>query len=625
MCFDRPPSNPPTEALVLSFILPAAEAEMEGRIGSRMVSGRALVEEVRSRARAEYVKLIARIGATPLLRGRTLRQTLQGPGNYSRWWFLDITEKDCLWDGDTIYVTVLQLVAVQTLMERHGIEQVRLHGGPPGFAAALGHRAVPWGGVGDLARALFLGFLGRARLLGEYGGVWAAMRQLERSAEQPRDVLLQGYWDWTVRPDGDGTLRDRYFTDLPAQLACRGLSVGWLVSCETDLEPWQRGRSRREVIGALSDYPGITPLERYLTPMDIVTTTWNLRYPVQVTRAVTSRAFRRLCAVGRFNVYFLVRQRLLRAAWGSTMCRLQLVALATSRACGRLRPKVVLTAFEWLLRARALYAGLRTCAPGVRLWAAQHAGYSTDKTLGVFDPDVEVHGKPDGCALPTADGFFVLSDLSRRIWEANGIDRANVVVTGGLRYQTVRIQSRRAAANDGGVTVLLAGGMCEAAHVDLCDAVLAATSDLPSVRLLWRDHPLYRFSKRRSFRRFRGSITVTSGTVDEDLQAADLVLFSQTGLAEEALLRGIPAWQWLWPGFNTSPFLDLPVIPSFTSVRTLRRAFEAFLCNPADYVPTPDTQRRVLHECFGPDPAGASTRIADAVRHMIATDAQAQI
>ena len=143
MCFDRPPSNPPTEALVLSFILPAAEAEMEGRIGSRMVSGRALVEEVRSRARAEYVKLIARIGATPLLRGRTLRQTLQGPGNYSRWWFLDITEKDCLWDGDTIYVTVLQLVAVQTLMERHGIEQVRLHGGPPGFAAALGHRAVP--------------------------------------------------------------------------------------------------------------------------------------------------------------------------------------------------------------------------------------------------------------------------------------------------------------------------------------------------------------------------------------------------------------------------------------------------------------------------------------------------
>jgi hypothetical protein len=38
-------------------------------------------------------------------------------------------------------------------------------------------------------------------------------------------------------------------------------------------------------------------------------------------------------------------------------------------------------------------------------------------------------------------------------------------------------------------------------------------------------------------------IAVTTGTLDENLRAADLVVFAQTGSAEEALLRGIPTWQ----------------------------------------------------------------------------------
>jgi hypothetical protein len=107
----------------------------------------------------------------------------------------------------------------------------------------------------------------------------------------------------------------------------------------------------------------------------------------------------------------------------------------------------------------------------------------------------------------------------------------------------------------------------------------------------------------------------------EDLQAADLVLFTQTGLGEEALLRGIPTWQWLWPGFNTSPFLDVPVIPTFTSVQALRRELLAFLKNPTPYQPAVATQRRVLQECFGSDPSAASVRMADAIQQMIGAEA----
>jgi len=169
------------------------------------------------------------------------------------------------------------------------------------------------------------------------------------------------------------------------------------------------------------------------------------------------------------------------------------------------------------------------------------------------------------------------------------------------------------------VSVLLAGGMNDAAHNDLCEAAVAAASGLP-VRLSFRDHPLYPFASRPAFRRFEAVIAVASGTLNENLEAADLVLFSQSGIAEEALLRGVPAWQWLWPGCNTSAFLDVRVVPTFTSVAALRRELETFVSDPARYQPTPDTQRRVLHECFGPDPAGAATRMADAIVRLLGAD-----
>lgn len=376
------------------------------------------------------------------------------------------------------------------------------------------------------------------------------------------------------------------------------------------------------MLAAACEHPDVTLVERYLTLRDVVGTVSNLRYPVQVTRAVVGHAFRQLCAVAGFDLYPLVRRQILRAAWGRTFCRLQLVATATARACRRLRPGLVLGAFELHLRSRAPYAGARACSPRPHVWAAQHAVYSHDKTFGVLDPDAELRGVPDGCPMPAPDGVFALGDLSKRIWGANGFGDEHVVLTGGLRYQAVGMESRELRAGGGYVSLLLAGGMCNAAHADLCDAAVAAASGLP-VRLYYRDHPVYRFSNRPLFRRFRGSITVTSGTLDEDFRAADLLLFSQTGIAEEALLRGIPTWQWLWPGCNTSAFLDVPVIPAFTSVAALRRELEAFVSDPPRYRPTAETQRRVLYECFGPDPSAASVRMADAVQQMLTADAGA--
>ena len=492
VCFELPPTAPPPDAIILSFLAPGVEASLVQQYGAQVLSARAIVQEVRARARSEYVQLIARIGSTPCVGEMTLRQALKGPGHYSRWWLLEFTEKDCFSDDDTTYLTLLRLTAIQTVKERFCIECVRLHGAPPALVAAVRQNTAWARSVIDLAQALALGVAGRVMLVVELVSLWWTIRRLRLPDVEPRDVLLHGYWDWSIQPDSGGRLRDRHFTTLPQQLAASGVRVGWLAIVETHSTPWQSRRKRRDVVAASCAYRDMILIERFLTLHDIVGTATNLGDAIAATRAVFGRRFKRVCRVHAFDMYPLMRWMVLRAAWGATVCRLQLIATATTAACRRIRPAVVLTAFELFVRARAVYAGVRDGSPSTAVWAAQHAGYSSDKTLGVVDPVVELRGEPDDCAMPAPDGIFAMGDLSARIWNASGFARERVVITGGLRYHDVRIESQAPRRSRHDITVLLAGSAGEAAHLDLCDAAVAAASGIPGVRLRWRDHPYYR-------------------------------------------------------------------------------------------------------------------------------------
>lgn len=617
-CFVPPPEGPRPEVHLISFMAPSLEEAVSGRWGAQFIDGRALVDEIRPRARDEYVSLIARLGTAAASDGRTLRQALRGPGGYSRWWMLGLAEKDCVWETDQTYTTMLRLIAIETARDSVQAARVRLFGAPPALTAVLvPERRAVLDPLGAVLRAITRGMAARFALTTRAWRLVRTLRWLRLPASEAREVLLQGYWDWSVRPGDEGELRDRYFTSLPSELTRRGVSVGWLVSCETDGEPWQQGRTQREVLAALRTHPEVTILERYWTSSGILRAAFGVASSWRLTRFALSSSFRRLCRVGTLDLSPIIRAQLLQNAWGSTICRLELITAAVNRACRDLRPAVVLTFLELFLRARAIYAGVAASGTGTATWAAQHAGYSSDKTLGVVDAEIELRGVPDGCAVPAPDGIFVMGDLSRRLWQATGLAAGRVVATGGLRYQSVKVYPPRLPRTDGSVSILLACGMNESAELDLCDAAVAASNGLPGVALHWRDHPLYQFSRRESFRRFRDRIVVRRGTLEEDFDAADLVLFTHAGIAEEALLRGLPVWQWRWGGFNTSPFLDIPVVPAFTSVRRLRIALEDFIRAPGRYQPSADTQRRVLAECFGAEPAQAADRIATAVTRII--------
>ena len=165
--------------------------------------------------------------------------------------------------------------------------------------------------------------------------------------------------------------------------------------------------------------------------------------------------------------------------------------------------------------------------------------------------------------------------------------------------------------------------MNEAIDLDMCRGVMAAAADEPAIEISIRNHPRYDLTSRTGFAPFRDRLRVTRGTVDEDLDSADLVMFTYSGLAEEALLRGLPIWQWRWPGTDASVFLDLPVIPTFSSSLALCRELRDFITDRERFRPTMQVQQLVLDQCFGPHPAQASRKIAGLVSQMIGAPQEA--
>jgi len=625
-CFTAPAEERLPQVLVLSFVSPAEEEQLAMRWGTQFVSGRMLARDVRKDARGHYLDLIARIGATPV-GGRTLRQALKRKIGCSRWWFLKTSEKDCVWEGDFTYTTLIRLLCIKHVADLYALRRVRLVGAPPEIARALAGTfdvgqipgRTPWS---SFVRTVGKGLLRRLGALLFFVRLWWELKRRPVQVADGFDVLLEAHWDWSVRPATNGSVQDRYFDDLPERLRSKGIRVGWLLWYETPWAMWPRRAWLRDYAALSERYPDLICLERYLTIRDVVLRAFDLQGLYEFLRFDREDSFRSLFRIDGLDLYPVVRARLLDDFSNPSLYRLELLETVTSRACQRLDPKLLLTFLELFLHVKAIYSGARLGSPAIKLWTAQHASYSSDKTFGRVQLHAELYGQPDDCAVPIPDGIFAMGELARRLWLENGFDAEQVLVTGGLRYQHVRIQGNgRRKGGKPQTTVLLIASMNEALDLDMCAAASAATRDLSSVRLLLRDHPSYSLSQRCGFQQFQHRIEVTRGTAEEDLDRADLVVFTHSGMAEEALLMGIPTWQWLGAGFNTSVFVDLEVIPTFTSVPELRRALRAFLMEPARHQPKREVQDLVLRQCFGPDPAGASERICAKIMDLIGAQA----
>ena len=620
VCFEPPDIEIPPNILLLSFMSPESEIKYEGVLGTRFINGRKVVQGIRRQAREAYVNLIAEMASTPCIFGKTLRQAMKGKDGISRWWYLRASSKDSV-NVDSPYTPILRLYSIKTIAEQRNINHIRLFGAKRSFSLCLRksfnvylqrHECRQKLNIRSFLRR-FPVFYGLAvRIVFTVTELYKLiiLKSIPSLSNNRLDVAFQGFWDWSFTGKTNFKLRNIYFSDLPERLRKMGYSVGWFCY----LEKFKKRTSYKKLVCETEKFSEIILIERYLKTADVLRAAFQFKYVLIVLAFLLSGKFRLLFIKDGLNLYPLFRNQIIWSIFGKDILLNELICIAVRNACRDIKPKIILTFQELFLACRPIYAGARQGKYPLKVFAAQHAAYCTDKTLGTLVKDIELNGTPDDCNIPVPDGIFVMGELSQSIFHKNGFPDERVIISGGLRYQHVKIANNVSRKNSTiSLSILLISSMNEYLDIDMCKAVCAATKEMPFVHLRIREHPFYRISHLEGFERFRSRIEVSTNTQQEDLAGTDLIIFTYSSFADEAILMGIPIWQWLWAGFNASVFLDIPIIPVFGSVNELRESIRKFMDNPDPYYPTEETKRKVLKECFGPAPEMASEIISNEI------------
>jgi hypothetical protein len=215
-----------------------------------------------------------------------------------------------------------------------------------------------------------------------------------------------------------------------------------------------------------------------------------------------------------------------------------------------------------------------------------------------------------------------MGELGRRLFASCGYKSERVVPTGSPRYdEAVRfVQLGSPAvrfAGKGVLEVLMTVSVDFWLEMDMVEAVCLAAEGLKNVRLRMRCHPDRRLDEDPKFRPYKDKVIVSGASLQEDLTAADIVIFTFTTVGEEAYLDGVNVWQWLPLGYNGSALSAVADILKFSRVEALREAFRLAL--EGRMPPTVGNKERceVLRQLFHSSDGLAARRIAQKCADML--------
>ena len=136
---------------------------------------------------------------------------------------------------------------------------------------------------------------------------------------------------------------------------------------------------------------------------------------------------------------------------------------------------------------------------------------------------------------------------------------------------------------------------------------------MPGVKLILREHFFWKISDRKEVIDLLDGIEISTCSLDEDLERADLVLFTTTTLAEEALMKSIPVWQIASVKSNFSSLRKIPQVKKIYSEKQLTDelllALESEFSGRFSEKFIDSIERQCFFKCDGL----ASTRVADQI------------
>lgn len=633
VCWTPPSGELGRGDTLLSFLPPAQEDTLACRYGERCVRAREASRPVRADARRLYVDLVARLGLVRMRDGRTMRQALTGPASaVSRWWYHPVTFRDC--EDVPIFDRIIAVLTIQAMAQRVGAVRLVMMGAPADVVAALrGKFSIEARGTRTDAGAgpVWLRALAsRARYGLRTLWRWTAVRGMADSRPAPFEVALSGFWDWSVwRDPQHDRMVDRYFRDLPDLLRQQGRRVGWLAWFDPARDPTKPARALRKVLAPAARRSDVVIVQRFLRPSDIIRAVADLS-----ALHLFLRIRKHLASVLRqdgVDWTALFTRQLLRGFADATLPHHELVALATERACRLCRPQVTVSFLEHAPHSRAHYDGVRRADAATTCYAVQHASYSHEKTFLCLHSSHEFQGAPDGCATPHPDYVCVMGTLGQRLFRECGYPEDRVLLTGSTRYDTLREQ-RDAPPDPGGdstpseaaaeprsdwqdqpLRILMVCGLNVELELDMVQALCEAVRGMEGVIVRLRSHPFRQIESAPGWARYTARVTMTQGSLEDDIAEADLLVFTYSTVAEEAFVAGKHVWQWLPLGFNGSALAEAAAIPQFSSVAQLGQALRAFREDPRPFQPSPEAMRTAKEQLFYLTDGQAAQRVSAAI------------
>jgi surface carbohydrate biosynthesis protein (TIGR04326 family) len=614
VCWVKPNCLPSANIRILSFLKPSDEEIFIQSISeNNLISGRSIAQEVKDDALKLYTEVVAHIGADRIGKNSSLRMLLKSSNGNSLWWYHPVSFKD--FETDPTFNRIIQILVIDKIASEDNFENIVFWGADDAVANVLKskYQVECKGTKHKLAVLGYLrAFASRLTQLIAHVYHWYLIRNEVPDTTFTPDVVFEGFWDWSVRPSTrEEGLDDRYFKSLPNLLEQQDLKAAWLLWFDPHSEPRLNNRSATDVLNRARPYNNLIFLQKYLKITDIVKAFSNFSPAIIYHSIARSISFKDLYKNNGLNLFPIFRDQLSYHFISSTLPHYNLVEKACVTAFAKFRPKIALTFLETFPYSRAFYAGARQGSPETKLATMQHASYSREKTFVRLDPEIEFHGKPDNCSIPKPDCVFAMGELGKEIFQEYGFATHDIFLTGSARYEHIRtdpiVKAQRTSPNT--FNLLMVTSLDRDSEMDMVDALYFASKDLPCIKLFLRNHPFARMDEHPLFQPMKERITITNGPFEDDLQNTDLIMFSYSTVAEEALIRGVPVWQWCSAGYNASAFREIGVIPAFYSVSKLRDSLKEFIANPVPFILEEKTRNNVLNKCFYKADGKASERI----------------
>ncbi|MBU0469566.1 MAG: hypothetical protein KJ736_10985 [Candidatus Omnitrophica bacterium] len=602
ICYDSSCGDPGKGENVLSFMSPGEENRVKNQWAAEIISAREKAYDVKDAAVGLYLAIIGNIGVVRSEVGKTLRESLKNSFGVSRWWFHKISQKYC--EGDPSFDYIIQILLIDKLIDKFGYDHIKIIGSSNEVVKVLSSKYHVVDYKTKEAKTLLV-----SSIKALFRRVKLFFRNIHEVSflkgkyvfKGSAKILLSNFWDWSVKYNGaTGKFYDKYYKNLPHKLEEHKASFCWLLWFDSRYQEGLKKRPLKEAYEPLKRSSNFILLQSFLGICDVLACFLDFSVYFIFRKWNKRLAFRKVFNLNGFDFYAVFEILFVEGFLDGSIPNYELICLSHKRVAEKLKPNKVLSFLEFFPFSRAVNAGIKSGNKETVLYDMQHASYSREKVFGMCEANLEVRNNEDGCAIPKPDYYFAMGELGKEIFIQNGYKEEAVLLTGSARYDDLACEQIEEIKPISKIkNILIAASLHIEKEINMIEAVFEAFKDVPDINITVRPHPFADISKHEKFNSFKNKINVSKEiSLEEDLELADVVIFSYSTVGEEAFVRGKIVWHWVSYEYDASVFRDIGIVAKFHDINSLLNLYEKCVEYPKVNTPTVEDRKFVNRKCF---------------------------